>query len=77
MALFLIWAVRSYEHDTRWIHVRDFPYCRGGGDYGKLVYWGLIEPKYNIKLRYKTVKGLWSSTFKGRQFVHRKKNYCI
>ena len=75
MARFLIWMVRSYEQNIRWIHVREFPLIqnrRGGGDYGKLLYWRLIQQKCNTKPQYKSTSGLWMPTFKGTQFVYKK-----
>lgn len=75
MARFLIWLVRSYEELPRWIHLKQFPMIqnrRGGGDYGKLVHWGLIEQKPNHDEPDKRTSGEWRPTPKGIEFVHRR-----
>lgn len=73
MARFLIWLVRSYEQRPRWIHLKQFPMIqnrRGGGDYGKLVHWGLVEQKPNTDDPDKRTSGEWRPTPKGIEFAH-------
>jgi hypothetical protein len=67
LALFLIRASRKYG--DKWFHVnhdvkdhREF-----NADYGKLEYWGLIEPMSPTDKR--PTSGYWRVTDKGRQFV--------
>jgi len=73
LARFLIWIVRAYEHDPRWIHLRQFPMIqnrRGGGDYGKLVHWELLKQKPNDDDPDKRTSGEWRPTPQGIEFVH-------
>ncbi len=75
MARFLLWLVRSYDAQPRWIHLKQFPMIqnrRGGGDYGKLVHWGLIEQKPNDDEPDKRTSGEWRPTPKGVEFAHRR-----
>lgn len=74
MARFLIWLVCLYKHRKTWIHVAQFPLIqnrRGGGDYGKLIYWQLIKQKVNVKPCYKVTSGFWRPTVKGISFVNK------
>lgn len=74
MARFLIWFVRLYKQREIWTHMSEFPVIqnrRGGGDYGKLVYWQLIIQKDNARPDCKTVSGLWRPTVKGIAFVYK------
>lgn len=75
MACFLIWLVRLYTQRKTWIHVSQFPLIqnrRGGGDYGKLIYWGLIKQRENAKPQYKTASGYWRPTVKGIAFARKR-----
>lgn len=75
MARFLIWLVRLYKQRETWIHVSQFPLIqntRGGGDYGKLIYWCLIKQRENAKPYYKTASGYWRPTIKGIAFVYKR-----
>lgn len=73
MARFLIWIVRSYEQNPRWITLKEFPLMsnrRGGNDYAKLAHWKLIEQKPNTDDPDKRTSGEWRPTPKGIEFAH-------
>lgn len=75
MARFLIWLVRSYEQNPRWVHLKQFPMIqnrRGGGDYGKLMHWGLVEQKPNTDDPDKRTSGEWRPTPKGIEFARQR-----
>jgi len=61
-----------YHLDDGYHHVSEFQLGQksGGGDFAKLVYWGLIEerPK-NESTKEKRTSGFWHITDKGRLFV--------
>ena len=74
MAAWLIWLVREYEAHPRWISVNEGPVFqnrKGGGDYSKLHYWGLIERQPNTDPD-KLKSGIWKPRMKGRRFAHGK-----
>lgn len=75
LAQFLIWIVRSYEDNPRWIHIREFPMIqnrRGGGDFAKLVHYGLLEQQPNEEDKSKRTSGYWKPTQKANDFVHKR-----
>lgn len=75
LARFLIWLVRSYEENPRWIHIREFPMIqnrRGGGDFAKLVHFGLLEQQSNEDDRTKRTSGYWKPLQKANDFVYRR-----
>lgn len=75
LAQFLIWIVRSYEDNPRWIHIREFPMIqnrRGGGDFAKLVHYGLLEQRPNEDDKSKRTSGQWKPTQKANDFVHKR-----
>lgn len=58
-----------------WIDIRNSPVR--GGDYAKLVHWGLVENKADVVKKDNGAKdtrdsGLWRPTYKGIDFVHRR-----
>jgi hypothetical protein len=74
MARLLIWLVRQHHSDARWYTIHEFPLIqgrRGGGDFAKLTYWGLIEeqPK-DPEDTEKRTSGIWRPTAKGVDFAH-------
>lgn len=80
MAQFLIWLVLEYEKRTScvsgnvWINVNDGPLIqnrKGGGDFAKLRYWGLIEQMANED-ETKRTSGYWRPTQTGIDFVYDK-----
>lgn len=75
MARLLIWLVNSYEGHPRWYNVHEFPLIqgrRGGGDFAKMVYWGLIEEREKDEGQDQRTSGFWRPTERGIDFVHRK-----
>jgi hypothetical protein len=72
MAAWLIWLVRIYQRDGRWVHVTEHRRgsTGGGGDYAKLVYWGLIEQMSQQGEPEKRSSGYWRPTDRGIDFVH-------
>jgi hypothetical protein len=83
MARWLIWLVRTWQHkfhlknlktanNDAWIDIRLAPVR--GGDYAKLLHWGLIEHKLDVVKKDNGAKdtkdsGYWRPTFKGIDFV--------
>lgn len=69
MAMWLMWLVVEYENDVGWVDIRRSPVR--GGDYAKLVHWGLIEqmPK-PVGDTTRRTSGHWRPTAKGIAFVH-------
>lgn len=67
---------RRFEEGTsagHWVDIRQSPVR--GGDYAKLVHWGLIEQKPNLNEKKNGAKdtkdsGLWRPTYKGLDFAH-------
>ena len=87
MARWLIWLVRTFEQlpeyaptmlanppaplrKIGWVDIRQSPVR--GGDYAKLVHWGLVEQKQNNSEKDTKDSGLWRPTFRGIDFVHRR-----
>lgn len=85
MARWLIWLVRTWDHkfqprmlkrvdNEAWIDIRLSPVR--GGDYAKLLHWGLVQHKIDVLEknggRDKRDSGLWRPTFKGIDFVNGK-----
>lgn len=77
-AKFLIWLAKAYQRDHRWYDWREEPVRgdgqKGGGDYSKLRFWGLIEhkpntDKHNLPQNY---SGMWRPTQKGISFAYNK-----
>ena len=73
MARLLLWLVHQPEKDPRWYNVHEFPLIqgrRGGGDFAKLVHWGLVEecPK-DSEDKTRRTSGLWRPTKKGIAFA--------
>jgi len=74
MAKLLIYLVHQYMKGGQqsYINVHTFPMIqgrRGGGDYAKLVHWGLIEAEPNEDPETKTHSGSWRPTKAGIMFV--------
>jgi hypothetical protein len=83
MARWLIWLVRTWMHkfelpmlkfsnNSAWVDIRLAPVR--GGDYAKLVHWGLIEHKLDVVEKDNGAKdtkdsGYWRPTFAGIDFV--------
>lgn len=61
----------EYHHITKIL----LPNSSGGGDFAKLVYWGLVEeqPKPADDTKKRTT-GMWRITDKGVQFVEKRRN---
>jgi hypothetical protein len=73
MAVWLIWLVRAYEREPRWYDFREGPTLqarKGGGDFAKLVHWGLILMAPNDVMPNKRTSGLYRPTARGLAFVH-------
>ncbi len=73
MARWLIWLVRTWEKlplGTQWVDIRQAPVR--GGDYAKLIHWGLIEQKQNDDEKDTKDSGLWRPTHRGIDFVCRR-----
>lgn len=71
MARWLIWLVRSWEHTPmHWIDVKESPVR--GGDYAKLLHWGLVEQKQPSRDSDTKDTGLWRPTHLGIDFVMRR-----
>lgn len=69
MAYFLIWLVHHYEAGAEWSHISSFPRSRSG-DYAKLMFWNLIEPKPHEDDSQKRSSGWWRPTKDGIAFAH-------
>ena len=76
MARALVWLVREYERNDRWYNIHEFPLIqgrRGGGDFAKLVHWGLIqERETEDDDTARRASGFWRPTGSGIQFAHRR-----
>jgi len=89
MARWLIWLVRTWDHqfgskrdllsdpaNSAWVDIRQSPVR--GGDYAKLLHWGLVEQKSDVLEKKnngaKDTKdsGLWRPTFAGIDFARGK-----
>ncbi|MDP6933906.1 MAG: hypothetical protein QGG40_13360 [Myxococcota bacterium] len=73
MARLLIWLVRSYMADPRFYNIHEFPLIqgrRGGGDFAKLIHWGVVIQKPNEGTEKRT-SGMWKPTGVGIDFVNR------
>jgi len=73
MARFLIWLVLEVERRGAPVPVGEFPMIqnrRGGGDFAKLRYWGLIREVPNDDDTKRT-SGIWEPLPAGHRFVHR------
>lgn len=71
MASWLMWLIREYYRDPRWIHVTECKYdymLTMGGDYAKLLHWKMIVQKENDDEKKRT-SGLWKPTDRGVSFV--------
>jgi len=66
---------------SEWIHSSAFGVeAIGGGDYGKLKFWGLIQLQANKDNPKKHTSGMWRITNSGINFVTRRtaeKKYCL
>jgi hypothetical protein len=72
MGAWLIWLVLAYETEPKWYSVNEgpsFQHRKGGGDYGKLVHWKLVERAPNDHPAKRT-SGLWRPTAEGSRFAH-------
>lgn len=83
MARWLIWLVRTWQHKFKlaklkspsndaWIDIRLAPVR--GGDYAKLLHWGLVEHKLDVLEKKNGARdtrdsGFWRPTFAGIDFV--------
>ncbi len=66
MGAWLINLVHCWNQTRDWVDVRDFPLR--GGDYGKLMHWGLAERMPNDNPA-KRSSGMWRPTLDGIHFV--------
>ena len=74
MARWLIWLVKAYKEERRWWSVNEGPVLqnrKGGGDFAKLVHWGLIRERIDEGSS-KRKSGFWKPTQKGAMFVRGK-----
>lgn len=70
MALWLIWLVKQFKlKPDDWVDVKTAPLR--GGDYGKLIHWGLAAQCLNTD-KTKRTSGLWKPTEKGIHFSQRR-----
>ena len=68
MAAWLCSLVRQAGPGGRWVSIDELP--ARGGDYGKLVHWGLVEQKAKTPEDTKRrTSGLWRPTLRGYQWV--------
>jgi len=67
MAAWLVFLVRTYEVTGTWVDIKAFPVR--GGDYAKLVYWGMAELSPATPANKRT-SGMWRPTDKGIDFVY-------
>lgn len=68
----LIWIYTQRAHRDHWLHISKCPVpemWNGGGDYGKLEWWELLENKPNKDDPSKRSSGLWRLTDLGERFV--------
>ena len=72
MAVTMIWLVRAYAKNNRWIHVQKEAPRKvvRSNEIGKLAHWGLVVLKPSDKESKKS-SGMWMPTKKGISFVHR------
>ncbi len=70
MAHWLIMLTRAFlSNGRKWVSVKDYPLKdTRGGDYAKLLHWGLIESRPN-KNKKKRTSGYWRPTRKGVAFA--------
>ena len=67
MVAWLAWLVKSWRRRSHgWVDVRESTVR--GGDYGKLVYWGLIEQRPHDDGSKRT-SGMWRPTDRGIAFM--------
>lgn len=66
MVKWLAWLVGRWAPLHRWVDVRESTVR--GGDYGKLVYWGLVEQRPNDD-KSKRTSGMWRPTDRGIAFM--------
>lgn len=68
----LIWLLHQRASPEHWLHVSKCPVpemWNGGGDYGKLEWWGLIERRPLHDDPTKKSSGYWRLTTLGEQFT--------
>lgn len=75
MARWLCWLVREFETqgNAGFVDARKAPIIQnrvGGGDYGKLAYWGLCKLKANTDDSSRRTTALWRPTSKGVAFAY-------
>lgn len=71
-AIALIHLVKLTDPDGEWINRYELPLLqgvKGGGDLGKLVHWGLVEPKPRDQNPKKRSSGYWRPTRRGVAFA--------
>lgn len=76
MARFLIWLVCEHERGWAWRDFHDAPVMQsrpGGGDWGKLLHWGMIQNAPTVSRTVKT-SALYRPTALGVEFVHGRAN---
>jgi hypothetical protein len=78
-AAWLCWLVRAWEQDPRWYEANECRSVNGfvvGGDYAKVVYWGLAEckPAEEGEPERARNSGPWRPTEKGIAFVRSETN---
>jgi hypothetical protein len=66
MAVWLIWLAKQFTIQPDWVDVKETRLR--GGDYGKLVHWGLAVQCTNENPKKRT-SGLWKPTELGLQFA--------
>jgi hypothetical protein len=73
MVLTLIYREFKRNPEMQWLHVPTFLNGRGvlarGGDWAKLVYWGVIEARTRTRDNQDAAVGYYCITDKGRDFV--------
>ncbi len=67
MVRWLIYLARYSGTERIWVSVNELP--ARGGDYAKLLYWGMVECQQNTD-QTKRTSGLWRPTEFGLQFIH-------
>lgn len=69
MARFMILLVWTFERNGTWVDVSTLNFR--GGDYAKVLFWGLVEHKPNTDDPDKKESGMWRPTELGIKFAHK------
>ena len=76
MARLLIWLAKAFQQERRWYSIHEFPLIqgrRGGGDFAKLTFWGLLEQAPKSDDQDTRTSGKWRPTGEGLLFAARQK----